>query len=124
MSSNRARTRDARARAKAAGESYTTALRAVTMIRRIAAAEEISLDEAEQVYDDPGNQMLCGTCGWTMGMICPECAKGCGCVPPSECDNYRHRDWGNFDTDDDPQDYGCPECGGGANDYVGGCICP
>ncbi|MEU7855157.1 hypothetical protein [Nonomuraea sp. NPDC049141] len=35
--------------------------------------------EAVAIMTDPANQILCEDCGWTMGMICPECTKGCGC---------------------------------------------
>lgn len=53
---------------------------------------------------EPRLQTLCETCGWTMAMICPECAEGCGCA--TGCTGWRHRDYG-FD-DDDPEDAGMP----------------
>ncbi|MGW4784960.1 hypothetical protein [Streptomyces sp. NPDC004230] len=28
--------------------------------------------------NDPANQLMCRDCGWTYGMVCPECANGCG----------------------------------------------
>lgn len=77
-----------------------------------------------QEQADPRNQVLCETCGWLMGMICPECAKGCGCE--YECTGWRHAEMraatGDYDEDDNP--YGCQECGaGGGGDPYGECCC-
>lgn len=45
--------------------------------------------------------LLCEDCGFTRADICPECPRGCGCTPPSECDNWRHQ---QFDHDEEPED--------------------
>jgi hypothetical protein len=58
-----------------------------------------TFEEASAWYDDPANQLLCGTCGWTLGMICPECAKGCGCE--TSCTGWRHAEYAG-DDDLDP----------------------
>ncbi|MFY0516035.1 hypothetical protein ACOMD4_37470 [Streptomyces anulatus] len=76
-------------------------------------------DYLVQQKNDPRNQLLCDRCGWTNGMVCPECAKGCGCE--YECTGWRHEEMraatGGYDEDDNP--YGCQECGagGGGNPY-------
>lgn len=74
--------------------------------------------------EDPANQIMCRDCGWTYGMVCPECAKGCGCE--YECTGWRHEEMraatGNYDDEDDPN--ACPECGaGGGSDPYGECCC-
>lgn len=63
--------------------------------------------------DDPANEVMCQVCGWTRGMVCPECAKGCGCE--TRCTGWRHQEWGGTggigeDDDEDVESY-CPECG-------------
>jgi len=39
---------------------------------------------------DPANQILPCICGWTIGTVCPERAKGCGCS--TRCSGWRHRE--------------------------------
>jgi len=50
-------------------------------------------------------QVMCERCGWTYGMICPECDPGCGCS--TGCTGWRH------DEDRDPT-Y-CRDCGAGSS---------
>ncbi|MFD9721093.1 hypothetical protein [Streptomyces sp. NPDC059076] len=83
-----------------------------------------ALDYLEQERNDPRNQLLCATCGWTNGMACPECAKGCGCE--YDCTGWRHEEMraatGDYEDDYDPN--ACPECGaGGGSDPYGDCVC-
>jgi hypothetical protein len=66
-----------------------------------------TVPEALAVLNAPENQLLCGICGWTNGMVCPECAKGCGCE--TRCSGWRHSEYGP--EDDDPQTQECPGCG-------------
>lgn len=87
---------------------------------RMAEADE-TYEQAEAWYDDPANAMLCGTCGWSRGMVCPECPRGCGCVVG--CSGWRHREWGLLDDDED-DDHGCRECGADSGgDPYGECVC-
>ncbi|PZG19928.1 hypothetical protein [Nonomuraea aridisoli] len=51
--------------------------------------EETSL-EAVAVMTDPANQAMCERCGWTHGMVCPECS-GCG-YENGRCTGWRHRE--------------------------------
>lgn len=118
----RALTRAARQRARAKGETYTQARAAVIEIDELARINGWTLDEAAAWYDDPRNQLMCGSCGWTWGMVCPECVPGCGCE--TRCSGWRHREYHREgdDLDDDPT--GCPECGaGGGGDPYGQCVC-
>lgn len=83
-----------------------------------------ALGYLRQQQNDPANKLMCTTCGWTFGMVCPECAKGCGC--DYECPGWRHAEMraatGDYDGDEDS--YGCPECGaGGGGDPYGECVC-
>lgn len=83
-----------------------------------------ALDYLRQQQTDPANQVMCDRCGWTNGMVCPECEPGCGCSVG--CTGWRHEEvraaTGDYDEDDDP--YGCPECGaGGGGDPYGECVC-
>lgn len=57
---------------------------------------------------DPGYDVLCEVCGWLNNMVCPECAKGCGCE--NRCTGWRHGEW---NIDDDPEPWECDECGAG-----------
>ncbi|MCF6467321.1 hypothetical protein FAF44_02690 [Nonomuraea sp. MG754425] len=47
--------------------------------------------EAVAIMTDPANEILCEDCGWTVGMVCPECSKGCGCE--TDCTGWRHREY-------------------------------
>lgn len=86
-----------------------------------------AVDYLTQEKNDPRNQIMCGKCDWTYGMICPEC-PGCGCYN-SQCSGWRHTE---FQADMDAatgesSDYdpiACEECGagGGGNPY-GECCC-
>lgn len=83
-----------------------------------------AVDYLRQEQADPRNQVLCDRCGWLMGMVCPECEKGCGCE--YECTGWRHAEMraatGDYDEDDDPN--ACSECGaGGGSDPYGECVC-
>lgn len=72
-----------------------------------------AVDYLTQQRNDPANQVMCTNCGWTWGMVCPECAKGCGCE--YDCTGWRHAEMraatGDFDDDYDPN--ACEECGAG-----------
>lgn len=70
-------------------------------------------DAKRVVATEPCYQLLCAACGWTLDMICPECAKGCGCS--TGCTGWRHRPGIGFEeeADDEEYDEGCPECGAG-----------
>jgi hypothetical protein len=54
----------------------------------------------------PRYKILCATCGWSLDMVCPECAKGCGCE--TSCTGWRHPNFADdsFEGDDDPYDEG------------------
>jgi hypothetical protein len=73
-----------------------------------------AVDYLRQEQNDPRNQIMCRDCGWTYGMVCPECAKGCGCE--YDCPGWRHEEMraatGDYGDDDyDPN--ACSECGAG-----------
>ncbi|WP_152990046.1 hypothetical protein [Frankia sp. ACN1ag] len=69
------------------------------------------------ILDDPANQLLCEDCGWTVGMVCPECPKGCGCE--TRCTGWRHDEY--RESDGEPDEYEC-DCGyHGAEDHC--CEC-
>jgi hypothetical protein len=93
-------------------------------IAELMEANEWTREEAEAWLDDPANQTLCEVCGWTVGMVCPECSKGCGCE--TSCSGWRHQEFRSDDADIDAdrggEDEGC-ECGAywGSNGY--GCVC-
>lgn len=101
-----------RAARKRAGEhedlSYQQAREDVITIHQMADENDLTFAEAEAVYDDPLNELLCATCGWTVGMICPECS-GCGC-DNSRCNGWRHEEY--MDPDELAELYACVECGG------------
>ncbi len=80
-----------------------------------------AVDYLRQEQNDPANQVMCRTCGWTYGMVCPECTKGCGCE--YNCTGWRHQEMraATGDHDDDPN--ACPECGAGGGDPYGECVC-
>lgn len=83
-----------------------------------------AVDYLTRLKADPAHQLLCEKCGWTRGMVCPECTPGCGCV--TDCTGWRHtQDGGARDTSDDgDDDWTCPECGHGAGtEYSDGCQC-
>lgn len=102
-----------RARMSAAGETYTDATEAVSIIRERMAECDETFDEAQGWYDDPRNELLCETCGWTVGMVCPECS-GCGCNNFT-CTGWRHREY--MHEDDLAELYACEECGGDTRNH-------
>ncbi|GAA2798619.1 hypothetical protein GCM10010470_37260 [Saccharopolyspora taberi] len=110
-------TRAARKRMKTTGQNFTAAREDVLAIIELAEADELSFAEAEAVFDDPANQLLCETCGWTVAMICPECTAGCGCNN-GRCSGWRHAE---FAGDDDEMN-SCPECGGDPSNHYS-CEC-
>lgn len=60
---------------------------------------------------DEAEDVMCTACGWTFGMICPEC-PGCGCYN-SQCSGWRHAGYAqDADDDSEPGDCGDPECEG------------
>ncbi|MEU6562665.1 hypothetical protein [Nocardia nova] len=105
---SRALTRAARTRANEHEIPYQRAREDVIAIHELAAANELTFAEAEVVHDDPRNELLCETCGWTVGMVCPEC-PGCGCYN-GRCSGWRHREY--MHEDDLDELYACEECGG------------
>lgn len=65
-------------------------------------------EDAVGYITDPANEVMCETCGWTYGMVCPEC-PGCGCYN-GRCSGWRHReDADNYD--DDCEGEPCMWCG-------------
>lgn len=46
--------------------------------------------EAVAIMTDPANEVMCERCGWTNGMVCPECS-GCGCEN-GWCTGWRHKE--------------------------------
>ncbi|WP_331765129.1 hypothetical protein [Nocardia sp. NBC_01388] len=112
---SRALTRTARRRAKETGQSYQQAREDAQAIHELMDADDLTWEEAQAVYDDPRNQLLCGKCGWTVGMVCPEC-PGCGCYN-GRCSGWRH--WEYADTEDE-EPFECEECGA-RDDYQCNC---
>jgi hypothetical protein len=108
----------------ATGLNYTAAAVAIDapfepgLLSITEAMQERECDYAEAVgfLTDPANREMCEVCGWTWGMICPECS-GCGC--DRYCTGWRHGEWGP--EDDDRPGWECPECGGDDSEY--GCQC-
>ncbi|MFI2207660.1 hypothetical protein ACH47Z_44865 [Streptomyces sp. NPDC020192] len=81
-----------------------------------------AVDYLRQEQNDPRNKVMCQTCGWTYGMVCPEC-PGCGCYS-GQCSGWRHHEYEEPDYDD--PDYGvyCRECGaGGSGNPYEECTC-
>jgi hypothetical protein len=83
---------------------------------------DLTYTEASEILADPANQLLCETCGWTLGMICPEC-PGCACYN-GRCSGWRHGEYAHED-DRDPSEDACDECGGTFSlaGYDAGCLC-
>jgi hypothetical protein len=118
-STSRALTRAARARAAATGEPYTQAREQLVWIQELlddGACE--TREDAEAYVADPANQTMCTVCGWTWGMVCPECAKGCGCS--TGCSGWRHEEF--MDEDERRDRNECPECGGDSTTHYE-CTC-
>nr|AHC28169.1 hypothetical protein pFP12.26 [Streptomyces sp. F11] len=81
-----------------------------------------AVDYLRQEQNDPRNKVMCEKCGWTYGMVCPEC-PGCGCYN-GQCSGWRHHEYEEPDYDD--PDYGvyCRECGaGGSGNPYEECTC-
>jgi hypothetical protein len=114
----RALTRAARTRAREKNLTYQQARSDVPEIHQIATEDEMKFEEAEAVYDDPANQVICEICGWTLGMSCPECT-GCGCNNLT-CSGWRHQE---YMLDEKLEELNaCPECGGDSTSPYG-CGC-
>jgi hypothetical protein len=100
-----------------AGEDEATARTSVEAIQDIAARNGWPFAAAQVEYDDPRNEVLCETCGWTVGMVCPEC-PGCGCYN-RQCSGWRHEEF--MDPDErrelEQARNECPECGGNMQDH-------
>ncbi|UNZ22292.1 hypothetical protein [Streptomyces sp. 891-h] len=71
-------------------------------------------DYLAELRADPRNQVMCDKCGWTWGMVCPEC-PGCGCYN-GRCSGWRHLDYAG-DDDFDGYDNECRDCGAGGDPY-------
>lgn len=123
-SATRALSRAARERAQDKGIPYTKAREQLLWIEQL--LDEGAFDtreEADAYVCDPANEVMCRACGWTYGMVCPEC-PGCGCYN-GRCSGWRHREWASQDEDDPEDRYDeCPECGGEYDVRTGyGCAC-
>lgn len=96
-----------------AGEDEDRAATAVQEIQDIVECNGWTFAQAQSEYDDPRNQIMCETCGWTYGMVCPEC-PGCGCYN-GRCTGWRHDEF--MDDDERAERDECPECGGNINNH-------
>ncbi|MFI6030811.1 hypothetical protein [Amycolatopsis magusensis] len=115
----RALTLAARKRARERELPYQTARADVLAIRELMDEGDLTFAEAEAFYDDPANQLLCKVCGWTVGMICPECTPGCGCNN-LRCSGWRHQEY--MDSDELEELNACGDCGGDTTSPYG-CGC-
>lgn len=85
-----------------------------------------AVDYLRQQQADPRNQILCETCDWLVGMVCPEC-PGCGCYN-SCCSGWRHSEYqeemdaATGDYDPDAGVY-CLDCGAGSSSPYDECDC-
>lgn len=68
---------------------------------------------------DRSDEIACHKCGWTYGMLCPEC-PGCGCYN-LKCSGWRHHE--NMTDDELEQFYECQECGGDTRNWPYSCSC-
>lgn len=96
-----------------AGEDEATARTSVQEIRETAEANDWTFAQAQVAYDDPRNQVMCQQCGWTFGMVCPEC-PGCGCYN-DRCSGWRHHEF--MDDEERRERNECPECGGDVTNH-------
>ncbi len=84
-------------------------------LSEIKAERGVTHTEAIAILDaprDPGDELLCATCGWTLAMICPEC-PGCGCYN-GHCSGWRHQEYMCDDElREQAEDEACRECGAG-----------
>jgi hypothetical protein len=119
MTTDRSRKLLVRTRMAVTGKPYTTAAREVDAIHYLMPQLDCDYAAAEAYLDDPRNQELCADCGWTVGMVCPECEKGCGCE--YRCSGWRHGEWNEPDDDGgiDSVDY-CMGCGAEDEEF---CVC-
>jgi hypothetical protein len=99
----------------ATGQPYTDAARSldapfkegyISISERMAEADQ-TYAEAVAFLSDPANETMCETCGWTYGMVCPECTKGCGCE--TRCSGWRHHEFRH--EDEESGELYCEECG-------------
>lgn len=95
--------------------SYVSARRQAAEILELSCELDCTYAEAQDYYDDPANETMCEVCGWTLGMVCPECSKGCGCV--ENCSGWRHQEYAGEDYDDYDDDMH-------RNPYADDCECP
>lgn len=112
--SSRALTRSARARANAEAIPYTKAREFELAIRERMDGLGETYEEAAAWLADPLNETLCEVCGWTVGMVCPECVQGCGCS--RSCSGWRHREFMHEDElreleEEEREANRCVECG-------------
>lgn len=106
----RALTCAARRRAGAKNLPYQQAREDVQVVHQVMAEDELTWDEVQAVYDDPATQLLCEKCGWTVGMVCPQC-PGCGCYN-GRCSGWRHQEYLSGDERDELSEaQRCDECG-------------
>lgn len=88
--------------------------------------------EAVAVLEDPRNEVMCEKCGWTNGMVCPEC-PGCGCYN-GQCSGWRHHEYMDQDEREAAAYHECDcgfaghedhccECGMVGNEMVYHCVC-
>lgn len=111
-------TRTARDRAREKNLPYQQAREDVIAIHEMATEDELTWAEAEAIYDDPANRLLCDTCGWVAAMACPECS-GCGCNNLT-CSGWRHEEY--MHEEERAELNACPECGGDSTSPYG-CGC-
>ncbi|MFI7511459.1 hypothetical protein ACIBSS_32085 [Micromonospora aurantiaca] len=101
-----------------AGEDADRAATSVQEIQDLAQCNGWPFADAQVEYDSPLNQIMCDKCGWTNGMVCPEC-PGCGCYN-DRCTGWRHDE---FMSDDERRERNeCPECGGNMQNHYE-CTC-
>lgn len=84
------------------------------VVRHQPTPEEIAEFEAEWCEDNEADAApaevlelampLCDICGWTIGMVCPEC-PGCGCYT-GRCTGWRHSEYAHDDDFEDDVDDG------------------
>lgn len=117
----RSLTRATRERAKARGINYTQAREELVWIKTMLDDGEFeTFAEADEFVRDERNHVMCRICGWTYGMVCPEC-PGCGCYN-GRCSGWRHREMMDAEELAELDYQECEDCGGDVtNPYD--CVC-